>query len=780
MQNNYDRPIKHVKFSPEDRGISLTGGGGPKKHFKDINESFMKGLYEEIEEIEDFINSFDISETISVVEIEKKALAKSHRPTSIFNEHTCPFVGDIGLGKDNTGQFLIKVSRHGLNSLKDTMNQVFTNISVRDELSTIKSIRPFEAKVDIENEKRILIRLISLKEKIGQDQILAKFLQLSQQYSIRCNLVIEDPYIYYIYDDNKSKIDSFVHKLKNSAILFSAQKAQSIVIEPLNLQNIESLPSDIPLPEDNIDYPLVAVVDTNVKIDCPAISPWIDGMETAIIEEEQEYGHGSFVAGLITNGYYYNNHVEFPKVQSKIFSVGVIGKSSGNFPEIKDMMERVQRQKPDIRVWNLSLGENRPASMHEISKFAVWLDKFQQEHNCICVIAAGNINNIADRRNWPPEADCPKDVQRISSPGDSVMGICVAAMSHINYPGVIGLNEPACYSRSGPVANLILKPDHIHYGGISIIGIKSISANEKYCGIVQNMGTSFATPLVSTIVANLWKHMGEDTPRYIVKGMLAHSAKLYHQIDNKYRPYYGWGKPQEHNKILYCDENEITIIFEGEISSNREIIHKLPFPIVPSMRLNNGKVKGEFFMTVSYDPPIDPNRAFEYCLVNVEAGLGEIKEDGTFNNKIPAEKAGFEYELIGGKYKWSPVKVYHKKYPQGVNIENWKLQIKITTRDGFLPPTHFAQKFAVILTIRALDDNAQVYNEMVRLMNQYNWEVSNAVAIESTEIAQHLSLCSSVSPLVFVILPNLTQIFERSLSSNFILEQSYGIILNRL
>ena len=188
--------------------------------------------------------------------------------------------------------------------------------------------------------------------------------------------------------------------------------------------------------------------------------------------------------------------------------------------------------------------------------------------------------------------------------------------------------------------------------------------------------------------------------------------------------------PQEADQILYCNENEITIVFEGEIASNQEVIQKLPFPIVPSMRLPDGRVKGEFFMTVAYDPPVDPDRAFEYCLVNIEAGLGEIREDGTFSNKIPAEKSGFEYDLIGGRYKWSPIKVYHQKFSQGVNVERWKLQIKMMTRAGFVPPVSFRQKFAVILTIRALDRNAQVYNEMVRLMNQYNWEVSNAIAIE--------------------------------------------------
>ena len=396
------------------------------------------------------------------------------------------------------------------------------------------------------------------------------------------------------------------------------------------------------------------------------------------------------------------------------------------------MMERVRQSNPDIKVWNLSLGEDSPVSMHKISDFAIWLDKFQEENNCICVISAGNINDRRNLRTWPPSADCPKNEQRISSPGDSVMGICVATMSHVEIPGTIGLNEPSCYSRSGPIANLILKPDLIHYGGTIPLGIKSVAGNETTCVMASDRGTSFSTPLVSSITANLWKRMGEDTPRYIIKGMLAHSAKLHHDIDNDHRAYFGWGKPQEADEILYCDENEITVIFEGEIASNREVIHKLPFPIVPSMRLPNGKVKGEFFMTVAYDPPVDPDRAFEYCLVNIEADLGEVKEDGTFSNKIPAEKSGFEYELIGGRYKWSPIKVYHKKFPQGVDIENWKLQVKMITREGFTPDSDFKQSFSVIMTIRALDEGAQVYNEMVRLMNEYNWEVKNAIGVEST------------------------------------------------
>jgi len=732
MQNNrYDRPVKLVKFSAEDKGISTISGGGPKKRFKNVSNSFKEEIIKEIFEIKEYIISHDISTTLAVVEIEKEALAKSHRPTGIFNSRTCPFVGDIGLGSDGTGEFLIRVSQQGLELLEGKINKTDTNENLRNELSTVKSIKPYKPKIDIENEKRILVRLISLKEEELQQEINTKFMALAEEYNIANTLVLDDPYIYYVANDEQDNINHFIHALQERAILFSVQKAQSIFIQPMNIEDAGPLPSNVPIPEVDIDYPVVAVVDTSVKTDCPLIRPWLAGEETAIIEEDRDYSHGTFVSGLITNGYFYNGHPDFPKCQSKVFSIGVLGQNGASFPEIKDMMERVRQSNPDIKVWNLSLGEDGPVSMHKISDFAIWLDKFQEENNCICVISAGNINDRRYLRSWPPSTDCPKNEQRISSPGDSVMGICVAAMSHVDIPGTIGLNEPSCYSRSGPVANLILKPDLIHYGGTVPLGIKSVSANETTCVITSDRGTSFSTPLVSSITANLWKRMGEDIPRHIIKGMLAHSAKLYHNINNEYRAYFGWGKPQEADEILYCNENEITVIFEGKIASNKEVIHKLPFPIVPSMRLPNGKVKGEFFMTVSYDPPVDPDRAFEYCLVNIEAGLGEVKEDGSFNNKIPAERSGFEYELIGGRYKWSPIKVYHKKFSQGVDVENWKLQVKMITREGFVPDDDFKQSFSVILTIRALDEGAQVYNEMVRLMNEYNWEVSNAVVIES-------------------------------------------------
>ena len=79
--------------------------------------------------------------------------------------------------------------------------------------------------------------------------------------------------------------------------------------------------------------------------------------------------------------------------------------------------------------------------------------------------------------------------------------------------------------------------------------------------------------------------------------------------------------------------------------------------------------------------------------------------------------------------KWSPVKVYKKRFPQGVNIKDWKLRVSVMDRDGY-EAEGVLIPFSIALTIRDIDKEKPVYNEMSQLMDQYNWEVSD-LAIEN-------------------------------------------------
>lgn len=750
MNNRHQRPAKRVIFSPEDTYYVTPNGGSDAKFFKQITTEFRDELILKIEESLTTLHDKNLQAFAVIVELEPEALAKSHRPTSIFNDTTCPFIGDIGIDlEERTGRFLIRATELGLQRLRQRISTV-NGKNPLAALSTIKDIKPFYPEIDFEYlqmEDDFIIRLMNLEDASSNSWMEKEFQKFLANYDVEAKRIFNNLPLYRVKllpneQENspslKTNLNAYTSKfllaLQEQSMIFSIQKSKAVNILPTTSvfnPNDELL---APHPNPDEDYPVVAVVDSSIRADCPHLSPWYVGEETAIIDEDKDYTHGTFVAGLITNAYSLNNFkTDFPKSRSKVFSVGVLTATGGAINEIIEMMYRAREERPDIRVWNLSLGSDAPVSLARISEFAILLDEFQQENNCLCVVSAGNINDPFHHRPWPPTPDCPREAQRITSPGDSVMSITVASMAHID--GIVKENEPSIFSRSGPVANFVLKPDLIHFGGnhqmihtTSVqIGVNSLAPE---CQLSQMCGTSFSTPLVSTIAANLWQSMGDSTQRHTIKGLLAHSARLRKEIPNEHKVYYGWGMPLDVEELMYCDESEITIIMNGEIGSNVEVVGKLPFPIPDSLRTVDGKIRGEFFMTVSYDSPLDPNRTFEYCLLNIEASLGEITDEGEFTGKIPAEGTGFEQELINGRYKWSPVKVYHKKFAQGVNVENWKLQIKMITREGFKPDKNFTQPFSIILTIRALDPEAKIYDEMTRLMDKYNWEVSNAISIE--------------------------------------------------
>lgn len=739
MSDRRQRPAKRVIFSASDTQYITPNGGGQAKLFKGVTEAFKNELVGNIDSSLALLTTNNLRAIPMIVELEPGAIAKSHRPTSIFNDTTCPFVGDIGIDVESkTGQFLIRATSMGLNQLKRRILTV-SGETPSAALSTVKEIRQYYPEFsvqDLAEDNHFLIRLADLNDDALNEWADAKFRALLGEFDAEYMRVSESMLLYSVKLAVNSS-SSFLERVQANPNVLTVEKANAVNALPSSTAPISDVAISAPPPETDVEYPVVAVVDSAIRSECPNIAPWYVGEETAIIEAEKDYSHGTFVAGIISNAFNLNyKRSDFPVSQSRVFSVGVLTERGGNIDEIIDVMWRAHADHPYIKVWNLSLGVDAPTSLRSISDFAIMLDEFQQNTETLCVVSAGNINNISHQREWPPAPHCPLDEQRISPPGDTVLGITVASLAHVD--GLVSANDPSSFSRSGPIANYVLKPDLSHFGGnyadqthFQPIGVVSIAGQDPgNCAFTHDIGTSFSTPMVSTIAANLWQVMGDDVKRHTIKGLLAHSARLRQEVPQDHKIYYGWGMPMDVEEYLYCDANEITIIMEGDIGNNQEVVGKLPFPIPDSLRTDSGKVRGEFFVTVAYDPPLDPKRALEYCLVNIDVGLGEITDSGKFNGKIPAEGTGFEQELINGRYKWSPVKVYHKRFANGVDVENWKLQIKMLSREGFVAPEGFRQPFTVIITIRGLEPEAMVYDEMVRQMEQFNWEVSNAVVVE--------------------------------------------------
>lgn len=713
-------PIKHIEFSESDSFQPDSHGGGNSEPHKEVTSEFKSELLALINKlsIDVGIAGFDSGVRVAVVELEDKAIAKSSRPTAIFNENTCPFFGDIGYGK-----LLIQVTQRGLIELQSKIEHANSKSAIK-AVSAIKSISPYQASIRIDNEvKAISVRLfryISAEQNNKLDRIFEDYLR-----SIKCEWIKHSSnvmrlYRIFGYDDDALELLPFFSGVQ------SIMSSQCIKIRPMVHSDLSSQPATLYPPEDGKDYPIVAVVDSGVSLNCLPLAPWVVGRENYVASAYKNDDHGTFVSGLISNSYNLNGKDQrFPLCQSKIFSVEVLGSGNGSAEDIIHAMYEVAKHNPNIKVWNLSLGSSSPVSMYEISNMAILLDEFQDRHDCLCVVAAGNYEE--SRREWPPVGELNDG---ISSPGDSVRSLTVGSLAHIH--GFVDNEAPSHFSRKGPVSNYVQKPEVVHYGGNImmlggqpvVLGVNSIDVN----GVARNdIGTSFSTPIISSVAANIFHQVGERASPSLVKALIIQNANLHNSIDDEHKPYYGWGKPQGSDDILAVKDYESTMVFEGKAQKSFEI-EKLPFPIPHCLRTVDGKVRAELFITLVYHPELDAQKAFEYCQMDLAVGFGEIDDNGKFTSRVPLQKGAHQYEtdLVKSGDKWSPVKVYKARFPRGVDIENWKLRVSVLDRDGY-EAEGVLIPFSIVLTIRDIDKEQPVYNEMVQLMDQQNWEVSDLV-----------------------------------------------------
>lgn len=722
MDKNYNQ-IKHIKFSETDYFQPVVHAGRDNTPHKTVTNEFRNGLLQSIDEISDKItaesNSIFTGVTAAVVELEEKATAKSNRPTNIFNEGTCPFFGDIGYAK-----FLIQVTETGLSALRERIEGAQSK-SVIKELSAIKLITTYEPQVNITDENdSISVRLFRFALVRDNKRLDNKF----EEYltSIGCDWTKHPSVAVCLY-----RVIGDTHKLLETLPQFhgvqSAISSHCIRVKPMVKTSLETAPATMFPPEDGKEYPVVAVVDSGVSLSCPPIDPWVVGRSSYVAKPYKNDDHGTFVSGLISSAFHLNGEdYRFPKCQAKIFSVEVLGNNVGDIYDIINAMYEVAEQNKYIKVWNLSLGESAPVSMSEISTMALMLDEFQDRYDCLCVVAAGNYEGYP-LRTWPPAANLDDG---ISSPGDSVRGLTVGSLAHVD--GFVKNEEPSHFSRKGPVSNYVQKPEVVHYGGnMMILGGQSVTLGVNSIDIngdaMHDIGTSFSTPIISAVAANLFHQISERATPSLIKALIIHSANLGNSIDSSYKPYYGWGVPKSTENILVVEDYESTMVFEGKAQKSFEI-EKLPFPIPDCLRTEDNKVRAEFFITLVYQPELDANKAFEYCQIDLQVGFGEIDEDNKFTSRVPLQKGEhqFETDLVKSGDKWSPVKVYQARFPRGVDIENWRLRVGVLDRDGY-EAEGVLIPFSIILTVRDIDKEQPVYNEMARLMDNHNWEVSDLV-----------------------------------------------------
>lgn len=517
-------------------------------------------------------------------------------------------------------------------------------------------------------------------------------------------------------------------------------------------------------PEEMEEYPVVGVLDTGIA-DISYLNPWKETEEhTNYPSEYQDNSHGTFVAGIIE----YGDELNGTKVSSlngvKLFNAVVHpGNTMPLYPEelIDNVREAVENN-PEIKIWNLSLGTTMESELDEFSEFGMALDNIQDENNVLIIKSAGNCTNFAK--------GLPKS--RISKTADSVRSLVVGSIAETQEEkDYAEPNMPSPFTRVGPGPASIVKPDLVYYGGnagvdngkIVINGVPSFRLDGS---VYRDVGTSFSTPRVSRIAAELAFMMHEDFDALLIKALMIHYAKYPADIKMKMTDkvaQMGFGMPVGASEILYNSPDEITLILRDTLEKG-SFIEMFDFPYPTSLVDENGFFRGQIILTLVNKSWVDEKQAGEYCQSNIDVFFGtyEIEKErdvtkptiknprGVDENKNLLSDSlysasakgihpvnGFERECTLVKYgkKFHPVKKYaidlaemtasnRDKYLPA--HRKWYLKIEGLYRDfiekeAVKKDFQLSQEYCMILTIRDPERTASVYDEVTQQLTTRNF-----------------------------------------------------------
>jgi len=748
-------PIKLV-LPKQGRERPVTGRRSRPTPFRAVTPAYRSSLKRQVDAIRDTTlpQMKEVRAAPVRVKVLTKAAAKSHRPEELFSDKTCPIVGAGRLG-----ELFIKATPDGLTRLGQLIETARSDQLVK-ELSCIEAIEavtPGYRRKGLESSDVLRrsprgehgfitrVRLFNFGKDEVQRNLVSQFTKTCGQRKIAIKQAGYSPMSF--------TYAAECHTVEDVEALSRLVAVRSIVSMPLirtlrpQMFKAQALPALPKRSEVTGDVPVVVVVDSGISDELPELESWVVGRDSQVAPPYRNTDHGTFVAGLICWGADLNPTVPgIDPAPCALFDLQVIpnddpGKgdtdSIGEQEFLNSLETALQQHSNEYKVWNLSLGTDTVCSLDDFSEFAVELDNLQERYKVSFVISAGNFAP-------PPLLDYPRskaqlDVGRITTPADSVLGIAVGSVSHVDYAkNGPKQHEPSAFSRHGAGPNYVIKPDLIHYGGscstdaAHVAGLRSINGS----GTAENLGTSFATPLVARSLAQIYHQITPTPTPVLARALLTHHARdprTQGRVPDGEENFFGFGLPAPVPYCLECTPYSSTLVFEDQLRPGfyLEWDH---FPYPDSLR-REGRYFGEIWMTVAFAPARGARWGSEYCETHIDAHFGVYRQQVArdtgeiklkFEGLVPPEhkNPGLLYESyqVAHLRKWAPVRTYHGDLGEkGKPGERWRLKVQLLARHGVDDGAALkGQPFSLIVTIADPKKRAPVYDEMARtILNRF-------------------------------------------------------------
>lgn len=643
-----------------------------------------------------------------------------------------------------------------VNALKEHLGQPE---KYKQAISCVVDIRRFIPSVELLNDD-VAHYKVKLIPNAGGHAMISMFEEYLNSVGLTFKRVRydSDTVAYKLYADEpqlRAVLDSSVSELLFSIAPMPRMRA---TLDTLGAARLPALAT----PDDGEEYPVLGILDSGIASNA-YIAPWLKGQRwSPYIEQDLDPSHGTFVAGVALYGDEMEGKTWIGGINPRVVDTAVFPAVGVDEDELVDNIDRAMKlYSREVKVWNLSISIDGEVRDDEFSDFAAALDEIQDRYGVLICKSAGNCTNFC--RN--------EEKGRLSCGADSVRALTVGSVAQAKGPfDAAEVGEASPFSRKGPGPEYIIKPEVCHYGGnaginpfgkISQTGVRSVTVNGD---AMEAVGTSFSTPRVATLAANLASLIDGDFDPLLIKAMIVHSATFPGDAlvpnDSKVDEM-GFGVPGGVADILSDSPYSSTLVLRDTLGKG-EVIDILDFPM-PECLVSDGRFTGQVILTLVSSPILDHRQGGEYCQSDIEVKFGSYDEledrditkpmilnpigrKGSKNllrpslyskRKQASSSEGFaqrERMLIRYEGKYYPVKKYAidlaeltdgnlRAVEQG---KHWFLHLKGTYRDaaerGSMETGEILeQDFCLMVTIRDPKREAPVYNEVATLLDQYGF-----------------------------------------------------------
>jgi len=401
-------------------------------------------------------------------------------------------------------------------------------------------------------------------------------------------------------------------------------------------------------PED--DAPVIGVLDSGLNE-----HPFLAEAVVARLAFPEELGtadvlgHGTRVGGVALFGDLRDRRAEEAlRPVGRIISAKIV-QDDGNFFERQTLPRQMREaitnmcEEYDCRIFVVSLGDvNAQYGRNRVGPWAATLDELVRELDILVFVSAGN-------RDSPRSGETVEEAitgypgylletnNHLCEPAGGCNVVTVGSLANgsglgphhgfdAHIQAITQEFEPSPFSRSGPGAGGIMKPDFVDIGGTLVFdapsaslrsapqipeaGVITLSHDVARQLLTSSVGTSFAAPMLANKAAELLR-LFPDASANLIRALMVGAAATPAAcdlrlvgMDDEDRARIRGNGIVDTLRAGYSDEHRVVLYTEDQLAINHFAIYSVPIP-----QEFQGNGRRTIRVSLAFDPPVRRTRA---------------------------------------------------------------------------------------------------------------------------------------------------------------------------